>query len=62
LKMLGTSSTCHHIVHFLMLQNGYFRHIKSHFCRTGLQNHRTLLGHMNDDVKANIVDVVKDWI
>jgi hypothetical protein len=35
-----------------------FGHIKSHVWRNDLQNHRTLLGHINNDVQVIIADMM----
>lgn len=38
------------------------RHIKSHVQRNNLQNRRTSLSHINDDIQAIIINMVQDWI
>jgi hypothetical protein len=47
---------------FLIATKWVFGHIKSHVQQNDFQNHRTLLGRINDDVQAIIANVVQGWI
>ena len=47
---------------FLNVAKWVFGHIKSHVQREDLQNHRTLLGHINDVIQAVIANMLQDQI
>ena len=47
---------------FLNVAEWAFGHIKSHTRWNDLQNHQTLLGHINHDVQVMVVDMVQGWI
>ena len=39
-----------------------YGHLKSHVKWNVLQDQRTLLGHINDDVQESFADMVQNWI
>jgi len=47
---------------FLNVAYWIFGHINSHIRWNDLQNHQTLLGHINDDVQPITTNMVQDWI
>ena len=50
------------ITQFLNTAKWVFGHIKSHVRQNGLQSHRTLLGHIDNDVQAITTYMVQGWI
>jgi hypothetical protein len=47
---------------FLNVSEWIFGHIKSHVQQNNLQNHKTLLLHINDGVQSIATNMVQGWI